>query len=135
MAVLMAGCDSFQKKPPPDAEIVTSFDAGTCSTGKAVDDFTDSLVAFAKGRLEGARVQLKVEEGRQLKRYAEKILLNTRRAVDFQQADANPDYVVTARFTELTPDVFNWQMSLARSASPGTPLWRHSVKVDTYKID
>jgi|GEM_PF-5774338 hypothetical protein len=134
-AMLLTGCDVFRKAPEKEIEVITTFDAGTSSTGKAVNDFTASLSAFAKGRLEGAKVQLKIEEGRELKRYAEKILLNTRGSVNFTQTNTAPDYIVTARFSEITPDVYNWQMSMARAASPQAPVWRYSAKVDTYKLD
>ena len=132
---LTAGCGSLKEKGLPSEQIITTFDSGTHSTGRAVNELTDSFTAFGSKRLDGAKVQLQVKEGAKLRRYAEKILLDSRRAVNFTQVSANPDYIVTASFVELTPDVFDWRMSLASANSPGTVLWRHSVKVDTYKID
>lgn len=134
LVLVLTGCDSFSKREIPKSEIITTFDPNTRSTNGAVNELANSLTS-AGLRLEGSRIQLKVTEGSKLKRYAEKILFAAQRTVNFEIVSSKPHYIMTARFVEITPDVYNWEVSVASAGAPQAVLWRQSVKVDTYKMD
>ncbi len=132
--VLLTGCDNLTKTSTSNT-IVTSYDANVRSTAQAVEEMSDSLTAFGGSRLNGAKIQLKVIRGGGLKSYAEKALRDARPNLNFQQVKSNPTYIVTADFNEISPDAFDWKMSLAPAASPQNTLWSKSVRVYTLKAD
>ncbi len=132
--VLLTGCDNL-KKTSTSNTIVTSYDANVRSTAQAVEEMSDSLTAFGQSSLNGAKIQLQVTRGGGLKSYAEKALRDARPNLNYQLVKSNPTFVVVADFNEISPDAFDWKMTLAPASSPQRILWSKSVRVYTLKAD
>jgi|GEM_PF-5645927 hypothetical protein len=130
LALTFAGCQCFPPGPPPDDNIVDSYDPTPRSLATAINELSNNLLAYGITRLNGKTVQPVILGGDRVKENTEKALKGPRSIIGFGLAALEPDYILNSGWTETAPGLFRWEMTLTERDAPDKILWQQAVIVD-----
>ncbi len=130
----LTGCNCLPDGKPPKGTIVDSgtAPAASLSAPAAVNKLSDALTVYGLSRLGGARLELKILDGKIFRPEIYRILQIAGSTVRFTVVNSEPDYIVTANFADPDAEsgISQWNLSLAKSSDPEKVLWQRSATVN-----